>query len=93
MLKHTEEIFIQVQKDVGKDKHFNAGTLDKHLIRPGGTVEVRTCAIFGNGTIAFPIPSAVPAGLMFSCHNPGVETPGYFRVVPLGRRTAIVPCR
>ena len=31
------------------------------------------------------IHSAVPAGLMAIPNFPGVETPGYFQVVPLGR--------
>jgi hypothetical protein len=64
-------------------RHFNAGSNPQTFQVPLGTTEV--C---GTKWLAWQKPcasrSAVPVGLVAVRKHPGVETPGYFRVVPSG---------
>jgi hypothetical protein len=64
-------------------RHFNAGDAGAWPPSPAGTAD-RTLSGF---RIANPFVrkiSAVPAGLDPFPAKPGVETPGYYRVVPVG---------
>ena len=69
-------------------RHFNAGFNPQRFPSPGGTTDVfkmKSCAKCGND-----LPSGQPSR-RDSCRCrriPGVETPGYCRVVPLGRTRA-----
>ena len=65
-------------------RHFNAGLNAENIPNPAGTTEQIPIPLRKAAAI-FAINSAVPMGLMAARKQPGVETPGYCRAVPLGR--------
>ena len=71
-------------------RHFNAGFNPQNITSPGGTTDIFQ-RNNGNGRNRAPF---VQPSLRDSCRCgriPGVETPGYCRVVPLGRGRAGSP--
>jgi hypothetical protein len=68
-------------------RHFNAGLVVKTIQVPGGRPNLPDEMEGHGGNI---VPSGQPSLRdSWRCRRiPGVETPGYYRVVPLGRKTA-----